>query len=234
MEDKFPPNLMVPLSLKSSLRYSENPYQKAVFYVDKSLSEVNASGIATVVQYHGKEMSYNNYLDVDSAWNCELKFRNPTYVIGNLVHSSLVRPLIEMLHPTDVQIKEMAAFALWRLTQDIYKQADNEDNISDFIRVGGVQRLQDKEFIVQTTKDQCSKFLQLGVGFDDDYVQVLQSERPGSAELLASSLDKAWLSFHMKKGSIVEGTRKWWSYEAVVIILAQNCGVNVIRIMTIL
>ena len=234
MGDKFPPNLMVPLSLKSSLRYSENPHQKAAFYVDKSLSKVNASGIATAIQYHGKEMSYNNYLDVDAAWNCVLEFRSPTYVIGNMVHSSPVRPLIEMLHPTDVQIKEMAAFALWRLTQDIYKQADNEDNISDFIRVGGVQRLQDKEFIVQTTKDQCSKFLQLGVGFDDDYVQVLQSERPGSAELLASSLDKAWLSFHMKKGSIVEGTRKWWSYEAVVIILAQSCGVNVIRIMTVL
>ncbi|XP_022726961.1 uncharacterized protein LOC111282928 [Durio zibethinus] len=79
--DKFPPNLTVPLSLKSPLRYGENPHQKAAFYVDKSLSEVNAGGIATAIQHHGKEMSYNNYLDADAAWNCVSEFRNPTCVI---------------------------------------------------------------------------------------------------------------------------------------------------------
>lgn len=54
MTDKFPPSLTVPLSLKSSLRYGENPHQKAAFYVDKKLSEVNAGGIATAIQHHGK------------------------------------------------------------------------------------------------------------------------------------------------------------------------------------
>ncbi|XP_022137602.1 uncharacterized protein LOC111009006 [Momordica charantia] len=79
--DKFPPSFTVPLSLKSSLRYGENPHQKAAFYVDKSLSEVNAGGIATAIQHHGKEMSYNNYLDADAAWNCVSEFRNPTCVV---------------------------------------------------------------------------------------------------------------------------------------------------------
>ncbi|XP_022762619.1 uncharacterized protein LOC111308523 [Durio zibethinus] len=79
--DKFPPSLTVPISLKSSLRYGENPHQKAAFYVDKSLSEVNAGGIATAIQHHGKEMSYNNYLDADAAWNCVSEFRNPTCVV---------------------------------------------------------------------------------------------------------------------------------------------------------
>lgn len=79
--DKFPPSLTVPLSLKSSLRYGENPHQKAAFYVDKSLSEVHAGGIATAIQHHGKEMSYNNYLDADAAWNCVCEFRNPTCVV---------------------------------------------------------------------------------------------------------------------------------------------------------
>ncbi|CAI9764526.1 unnamed protein product [Fraxinus pennsylvanica] len=80
-EDKFPPSLTVPLSLKSSLRYGENPHQKAAFYVDRSLSEVNAGGIATAIQHHGKEMSYNNYLDADAAWNCVCEFSKPTCVI---------------------------------------------------------------------------------------------------------------------------------------------------------
>ncbi|KAL5718803.1 hypothetical protein ACHQM5_011670 [Ranunculus cassubicifolius] len=79
--DEFPPNFTVPLSLKSSLRYGENPHQKAAFYVDKSLSEVRAGGIATAIQHHGKEMSYNNYLDADAAWNCVSEFENPTCVV---------------------------------------------------------------------------------------------------------------------------------------------------------
>ncbi|KAL5546457.1 hypothetical protein UlMin_006144 [Ulmus minor] len=80
-DDKFPPSLTVPLSLKSSLRYGENPHQKAAFYVDKSLAEVNGGGIATAIQHHGKEMSYNNYLDADAAWNCVTEFRHPTCVV---------------------------------------------------------------------------------------------------------------------------------------------------------
>ncbi|KMZ64123.1 IMP cyclohydrolase, Phosphoribosylaminoimidazolecarboxamide formyltransferase [Zostera marina] len=79
--DKFPPSLTIPLSLKSSLRYGENPHQKAVFYADKSLSVVNSGGIATALQHHGKEMSYNNYLDADAAWNCVSEFKNPTCVV---------------------------------------------------------------------------------------------------------------------------------------------------------
>ncbi|GMY26548.1 bifunctional purine biosynthesis protein purh [Fagus crenata] len=79
--DKFPPSLTVPLECISSLRYGENPHQKAAFYVDKRLAEVNAGGIATSIQHHGKEMSYNNYLDADAAWNCVSEFRNPTCVV---------------------------------------------------------------------------------------------------------------------------------------------------------
>ncbi|KAK3444825.1 hypothetical protein EUGRSUZ_A00733 [Eucalyptus grandis] len=79
--EKFPPSLTVPLSLKSSLRYGENPHQKAAFYVDKSLAEVNGGGIATAIQHHGKEMSYNNYLDADAAWNCVSEFSDPTCVV---------------------------------------------------------------------------------------------------------------------------------------------------------
>ncbi|KAJ0980821.1 hypothetical protein J5N97_009076 [Dioscorea zingiberensis] len=79
--ESFPPSFTVPLSLKSTLRYGENPHQKAAFYDDKSLSLVNAGGIASAIQHHGKEMSYNNYLDADAAWNCVSEFKSPTCVI---------------------------------------------------------------------------------------------------------------------------------------------------------
>ncbi|XP_057498169.1 uncharacterized protein LOC130782781 isoform X2 [Actinidia eriantha] len=84
--DKFPPSMTVPLSIKSSLRYGENPHQKAAFYIDNSLSEINAGGIATAIQHHGKEMSYNNYLDVDAAWICVCEFNKPTCVVVKRTH----------------------------------------------------------------------------------------------------------------------------------------------------
>eukprot|EP00897_Mesotaenium_endlicherianum_P010343 jgi/Mesen1/9337/ME000061S08783 len=80
-EWEAPPAMSVPLTLHSSLRYGENPHQKAAFYVDNSLSENGTGGIATSVQHHGKEMSYNNYLDSDAAWNCVSEFKEPTCVV---------------------------------------------------------------------------------------------------------------------------------------------------------
>ncbi|GAA4556135.1 bifunctional phosphoribosylaminoimidazolecarboxamide formyltransferase/IMP cyclohydrolase [Pseudonocardia xishanensis] len=46
----------------STLRYGENPHQAAALYVS------GGSGLATAEQLHGKEMSYNNYVDADAAW----------------------------------------------------------------------------------------------------------------------------------------------------------------------
>ncbi|MBK8755680.1 MAG: bifunctional phosphoribosylaminoimidazolecarboxamide formyltransferase/IMP cyclohydrolase [Actinomycetales bacterium] len=47
----------------ASLRYGENPHQRAALY----LNGYGATGIAAAEQLHGKEMSYNNYIDADAA-----------------------------------------------------------------------------------------------------------------------------------------------------------------------
>ena len=62
--DTFPPSFTVPLSMKSALRYGENPHQKAAFYGDRSLSLVNAGGIATSFQHHGKVRASHIYFPV--------------------------------------------------------------------------------------------------------------------------------------------------------------------------
>ena len=49
---------------RAVLRYGENPHQAAALYGDPE----NRSGIAGATQLHGKEMSYNNYVDTDAAW----------------------------------------------------------------------------------------------------------------------------------------------------------------------
>jgi phosphoribosylaminoimidazolecarboxamide formyltransferase/IMP cyclohydrolase len=77
----FPPEKTVPLRLVNTLRYGENPHQRAAFYVNQSLSEHNAGGVATSVQHHGKEMSFNNFLDVDAAYSCVCDFAEPACVV---------------------------------------------------------------------------------------------------------------------------------------------------------
>ncbi|MEO9255021.1 MAG: bifunctional phosphoribosylaminoimidazolecarboxamide formyltransferase/IMP cyclohydrolase, partial [Tepidiformaceae bacterium] len=73
--------LTLPMELVETLRYGENPHQSAAFYTDVSLREHGRGGIATAVQHHGKEMSYNNYLDADAAWNAVNDFAGPTCVV---------------------------------------------------------------------------------------------------------------------------------------------------------
>ncbi|KIY98247.1 phosphoribosylaminoimidazolecarboxamideformyltransferase / IMP cyclohydrolase [Monoraphidium neglectum] len=75
------PALSVPMTLSQTLRYGENPHQAAAFYVDDSLAEAGAGGVATSVQHNGKEMSYNNYLDADAAYSACCDFTEPTCVI---------------------------------------------------------------------------------------------------------------------------------------------------------
>jgi len=75
------PTLTVPMERVDTLRYGENPHQSAAFYTDESLREHGRGGIATAKQHHGKEMSYNNYLDADAAWNCVNDFAGPSCVI---------------------------------------------------------------------------------------------------------------------------------------------------------
>ncbi|KAG6382957.1 hypothetical protein SASPL_157310 [Salvia splendens] len=77
----------------------------------------------------------------------------------HIVQRGAVPPLIEMLQSSDAQLMEMSAFSLGRLAQDPHNQADNEDNVADLIMVGGVQKLQDGEFIFQPTRDCVAKTL---------------------------------------------------------------------------
>jgi len=62
----FPETLTLSFEKVQDLRYGENPHQAAAFYRDGSASD--AIGIAGAVQLHGKELSYNNILDLDAAW----------------------------------------------------------------------------------------------------------------------------------------------------------------------
>jgi phosphoribosylaminoimidazolecarboxamide formyltransferase/IMP cyclohydrolase len=74
---EFPPRLAFSGRLAQTLRYGENPHQKAGFYLDGS----KRPGISTARQVQGKELSYNNLNDTDAAFECVAEFEKPTVVI---------------------------------------------------------------------------------------------------------------------------------------------------------
>src|SRR5262249_23097446 len=61
----------------TTLRYGENPHQRAALYTDPS----RPAGLAQATQVAGKEMSYNNYIDADAAWRAANDFAEPCVAI---------------------------------------------------------------------------------------------------------------------------------------------------------
>lgn len=78
--EEFPEVLPVALAKRQDLRYGENPHQRAALYVQTP----NPRPFASVVgarQLHGKELSFNNILDVDAALSCVRDFAAPAVAI---------------------------------------------------------------------------------------------------------------------------------------------------------
>ncbi|HEU0224194.1 MAG TPA: bifunctional phosphoribosylaminoimidazolecarboxamide formyltransferase/IMP cyclohydrolase [Steroidobacteraceae bacterium] len=74
----WPDAFVTGLRKRQELRYGENPHQRAAFYVE---AQSPAPSIATAVQLQGKELSYNNIADADTALECVRQFQTPACVI---------------------------------------------------------------------------------------------------------------------------------------------------------
>ncbi|MGE6259883.1 bifunctional phosphoribosylaminoimidazolecarboxamide formyltransferase/IMP cyclohydrolase [Heyndrickxia sporothermodurans] len=77
VEEENPERISFSYELKQSLRYGENPHQKASFYVNPIGSPFS---IAHAKQLHGKELSYNNIHDADAALQIVKDFTEPVAV----------------------------------------------------------------------------------------------------------------------------------------------------------
>ena len=72
--ENFPETLELKFEKVQELRYGENPHQKASFYKDKNISVV---GISNAKQLHGKELSFNNIIDLNTALEIVKEFKEP-------------------------------------------------------------------------------------------------------------------------------------------------------------
>ena len=73
--EKLPSVLRISAGRATSLRYGENPHQSAALY------SFGHGGIAGAEQLHGKELSYNNLVDLDAAWQLVQEFQRPAAAI---------------------------------------------------------------------------------------------------------------------------------------------------------
>lgn len=75
-ESSLPQTLRINFPLAQSLRYGENPHQRAALYTDQS-----GLGIANSTQLQGKELSFNNLVDLDACWELAQEFEEPAVII---------------------------------------------------------------------------------------------------------------------------------------------------------
>ncbi|OGS21771.1 MAG: bifunctional phosphoribosylaminoimidazolecarboxamide formyltransferase/IMP cyclohydrolase [Elusimicrobia bacterium RIFOXYA2_FULL_39_19] len=78
--EKFPEKIGLGIKKSAELRYGENPHQKAAIYKLPVITP-DLPNLTDAKQIHGKELSYNNYLDLDAAWMLVQKFEKPACVI---------------------------------------------------------------------------------------------------------------------------------------------------------
>jgi phosphoribosylaminoimidazolecarboxamide formyltransferase/IMP cyclohydrolase len=72
----FPETLRIIMPRAQSLRYGENPHQRAALYADES-----GLGVAGAKQLQGKELSFNNLVDLDACWELAQEFDEPAVII---------------------------------------------------------------------------------------------------------------------------------------------------------
>ena len=116
----FPATLRLTFQKAFDLRYGENPHQKAALYSDGS-----GKGIANGKQLQGKELSYNNIVDLQAAWDLAQEFEEPVCAI------------IKHTNPCGTAVGATLAEA--------YKRALECDPVSAFGGVIGVNRPIDRD-----------------------------------------------------------------------------------------
>jgi phosphoribosylaminoimidazolecarboxamide formyltransferase/IMP cyclohydrolase len=121
----FPETLHLSASLARALRYGENPHQKAAFY---ELQGAPGPSLARAEVLQGKELSYNNILDLDAAMRLCAEFSLPAAAI--IKHNN---PCGAAVAPEDAGVAEA------------YKRARETDPVSAFGGIVAVNRQVDAE-----------------------------------------------------------------------------------------
>ena len=143
-------DIHIHLAKVMDLRYGENPHQKAALY---TTGEWN--GIANAEQLHGKEMSFNNYVDAEAAWNLVQDFDEQAVAI------------IKHTNPSGVGIGET--------NLEAYQRALSTDPVSAF---GGIVAF-NRKVKAEVARSVIEVFSEVIVApdFDEEAIEIFRSKK---------------------------------------------------------
>ena len=173
--ERFPRNLFMDFEKIESLRYGENPHQRAAFY---RWGGQKPHGIAAARQLQGKELSYNNIVDIEAAWNLIQEFSEPACCI------------IKHTNPCGTAVADVL--------QRAYLKAYEADSVSAFGSVIGFNKPVDEPTALELAK----LFVEAIVapGFNKEAVEVL-SARKNLRLLLVGEKDDGDADYEIKRVS---------------------------------
>ncbi|HST11690.1 MAG TPA: bifunctional phosphoribosylaminoimidazolecarboxamide formyltransferase/IMP cyclohydrolase [Terriglobales bacterium] len=172
----FPDTLRMSFQKVMDLRYGENPHQKAAMYSDGS-----GSGVANGRQLQGKELSYNNIVDLQAAWDLAQEFEQPVVAI------------IKHTNPCGT--------ATGKTLLEAYKKALECDPVSAFGGVIGVNRVIDGA----TAEEMAKLFLEViaAPGFDEEAKSKFASKKNLRLVEVVPS-DQKWTLKNVSGGMLVQ------------------------------
>ncbi|MCZ7427348.1 bifunctional phosphoribosylaminoimidazolecarboxamide formyltransferase/IMP cyclohydrolase [Micromonospora sp. WMMA1949] len=151
-EDGWPEFAGLALRRQAVLRYGENPHQAAALYTDPGAP----AGLAQAEQLHGKEMSYNNYVDADAAWRAANDFPDQPAVA-----------IIKHANPCGIAVGADVAEA--------HRKAHACDPVSAFGGVIAVNRPVDAALAGQVAE--IFTEVLVAPGFDEDALDLLRAKK---------------------------------------------------------
>ena len=168
----YPNKLNLIFNKKMDLRYGENPHQSASFYVDEI---ANKGSLASFKQLQGKELSYNNLNDADTAWECVKSFKLPSCVI------------VKHANPCGVGSSQDLLNA--------YKKAFSTDPTSAFGGIIACNTILDKN----TASQIITQFVEVVIApsYDPESLKIFESKP--NIRLLEVTLDSNFNTFELKK-----------------------------------
>jgi phosphoribosylaminoimidazolecarboxamide formyltransferase / IMP cyclohydrolase len=149
---EYPPTFTLQVKKAQDLRYGENPHQTAAFYVENSISE---PCVSNAVQLQGKELSFNNIIDLDAAIETVKEFEQSAAVI------------IKHTNPCGVALADSPLTA--------YLKARECDPVSAFGGIVGFNRTVDAETATELT----STFLEavIAPGYSEEALAIFTAKK---------------------------------------------------------
>ena len=151
--NSFPKTLNLIGEKVSDLRYGENPHQSASFYKEILVDEANLGG---AVQLGGKELSFNNLVDLGAVLEIVKDFQEPTVVF--------------------VKHTNPCGLASYEFIQTAYKKAYEGDPLSAYGSIIGINRVIDAE-LAQLINDTTFVEAILAPDFQEDALEILRKKK---------------------------------------------------------